>query len=84
MSAMPAALIWNGSLNKQGSPIIKLHIGGVLPDSSQEFDGIVDTGFTGFLAMPMVKAFPLGLMLTGTTTVTLADGKSAYKLYLPR
>lgn len=80
MSAIPPATTWSGSLNRNGSPIISLQIGGILPNSSQEFEVIIDTGFTGFIAMPMVKAFPLGLALTGTTTVMLADGKSAYKL----
>ena len=68
---------WTGSFNKAGSPTIKFQLGGPLPNSEQEFEGIVDTGFTGFVSMPIVQAFPLGLLLAGTTSVTLADGKSA-------
>lgn len=68
---------WTGSFNKSGSPTIKFKLGGPLPNSEQEFEGIVDTGFTGFVSMPIVNAFPLGLLLAGTTSVTLADGKAA-------
>lgn len=71
---------WTGSFNKAGSPTIKFKLGGPLPNSEQEFEGIVDTGFTGFVSMPIVQAFPLGLLLAGTTSVTLADGKSAPQL----
>ncbi len=71
---------WTGSFSKSGSPILKIKIGGPLPGSEQEFEAIIDTGFTGFVSMPIVQAFPLGLLLTGTTSVTLADGKSAYNL----
>ena len=71
---------WTGSFNKAGSPTLRFKIGGPLPNSEQEFEGIVDTGFTGFVSMPIVKAFPLGLLLAGTTSVTLADGQSAPNL----
>lgn len=42
---------WTGSFNKAGSPTIKFKLGGPLPNSEQEFEGIIDTGFTGFVSM---------------------------------
>jgi hypothetical protein len=41
---------------------------------------IIDTGFTGFLSMPLLQALPLSLVLAATVTVTLADGSTAPKL----
>ena len=41
-----------------------------------KYIGIIDTGFTGFIQIPIQHAFSLRLPLEGTTTVTLADGSS--------
>ena len=68
---------WTGSFNPLGSPTLKLQIGGMLP--AQDFEAIIDTGFSGFILMPVVQAFPLGLILFGTTGVVLADGSRDYK-----
>ncbi|TFH47221.1 MAG: hypothetical protein E4G94_00615 [ANME-2 cluster archaeon] len=38
------------------------------------YGGIIDTGFSGGLVMPLVTAVELGLTKTGASTVTLADG----------
>jgi hypothetical protein len=37
-------------------------------------------GFPDFCQCPLSKAFPLGLVLTGTTTTILADGSQSFKL----
>ncbi|WP_348060458.1 hypothetical protein [Dokdonella sp.] len=68
-------LVATGYFDNTGSPCLKFHIQGV-HDTKVELDGIVDTGFTGFISMPLVRALPLGLPLYGTSTSTLADGSS--------
>jgi predicted aspartyl protease len=71
---------WTGSFNSSGSPTIKIRVYGISEQSAQEFEAIVDTGFTGFISMPAVQAFPLGLVLAGTATTILADGSQSPKL----
>jgi len=63
-----------------GNPSLKFQLSGVFNQTPVEFTAIIDTGFTGFIAMPLIKAFPLGLPLFGTTQVTLADGQTQTKL----
>ena len=73
-------LIKAGSFDSNGNPIIKVTLSGVFNNPPQELSPIIDTGFSGFLSMPLLTAFPVGLPLFGTTTVTLADGSTATKL----
>lgn len=68
-----------GYFNSKGSPCIKISISGVF-NPGKEFEVIIDTGFSGFISMPMLKAFPLGLPLFGTTNITLADASTTPRL----
>lgn len=69
-----------GSFHSNGSPVVTITVSGPFPQIAQQFDAIIDTGFTGFLSMAWDKAFPLGLSLIGTTNVILANGQTAPKL----
>jgi predicted aspartyl protease len=69
-----------GYLDSSGHPNVKVRVWGVAEDFGQEFEAMIDTGFTGFLSMPITAAFPLALMLFGTTSYTLADGSLSPKL----
>ncbi len=43
--------------------------------SSQECEGVIDTGFNGFLMLPMSVLASLGCAQFGTARVILADGR---------
>jgi predicted aspartyl protease len=68
-----------GYLDESGAPAIKSHSLDPVHDS-QEFEATIDTGFSGFGSMPLLKPFPLGLLLNGTTKVTFGDSSTAAKL----
>jgi predicted aspartyl protease len=69
-----------GYLDKAGHPHIKIKVWGLSADFCREFEAMIDTGFSGYLMLPLVQALPLALTLFGTTTYTLADGSQSPKL----
>ena len=70
-----------GHYDQQGNACIKLHLCGVKHDPpGLEFEGVIDTGFTGFIQLPLSKALALSLPLEGTISVTLADGSQLVML----
>jgi clan AA aspartic protease len=72
--------VQTGSFDFNGNPVLKINVSGVHSTASVEVVAIIDTGFSGFLSMPMLQAFPLGLQLAGTTSTILADGQTQNKL----
>jgi len=69
----------DGSFNQVGSPTIEIQVSGPL-QQFHTFTAMVDTGFTGFLLLPIVSAFPVGLILHSTMPIQLADGSVQTKL----
>lgn len=69
----------NGAYNPSGNPTIELEVSGPLGNLFP-FTAMVDTGFSGFLLLPILNAFPIGLLLQGTMPITLADGSTQTKL----
>lgn len=67
-----------GTLSGNSSPRIQLELYGVGGRQTPPvvFDAIVDTGFTGGISIPIMKALPLGLVLFSTATFTLADNST--------
>jgi predicted aspartyl protease len=69
----------NGTYNSSGNPTIALEVSGPI-GTRFPFTAMVDTGFSGFLLLPILNAFPIGLLLQGTMPITLADGSTQTKL----
>jgi predicted aspartyl protease len=76
---MPNTNSVNGTYNASGNPTIAIEVSGPLANKFP-FTAMVDTGFSGFLLLPILNAFPIGLLLQGTMPITLADGSTQTKL----
>lgn len=67
-----------GHFDKLGNACLEFHLCGMKhPLPGVKFTGIIDTGFTGFIQLPMQHAFSLGLPLEGTVNVQYADGSKS-------
>jgi predicted aspartyl protease len=58
--------------NSFGCPTVTFAISG--SRARLEFEGILDTGFVGFILLPIAQAVPLGLEIDGVNTFMTADG----------
>ena len=68
-----------GYLDANGDPCISIEVSNPL-NWKVSLDCLIDTGFTGFLSIPILQAFPIGLLLITTIPVTMADGRTDAKL----
>lgn len=59
---------------------IELSVYGVVKTLAKKIKLHVDTGFDGHITLPFNEAIPLGLVLKGTQSYTLADGGNATNL----
>ena len=70
--------ITTGHFDEQGNACLKFHIRGTVHEPPGiQLSGIIDTGFTGFIQLPVEHAFSLKLPLEGTAQSTLADDSTA-------
>ncbi len=71
----------DGTFSASGSPVVEIEVSGPLKNlNPAKFTAIVDTGFSGFLLLPILSAFPIGLVLHSMMSVVLADGTTQTKL----
>jgi predicted aspartyl protease len=70
----------NPYFDKDGRPTVDIEVSNPL-GWKKRISALMDTGFDGFLSLPISEAFPIGLMLRGTVSVTLADGSKQLNLY---
>jgi clan AA aspartic protease len=69
---MDDKLLWVGKTEDEASPVIRISIT-ASNAKAQEFEAIIDTGFTGFLSIPQQEADRLGLVPISTQIVVFAD-----------
>jgi predicted aspartyl protease len=70
----------NPYFDSNDRPAVDLEVSNPL-DWKRPVTALIDTGFDGFLSLPILQAFPIGLLLAGAMSITLADGSSHLKLY---
>jgi|ERR1022692_662635 predicted aspartyl protease len=65
-----------GYLDSLGHPVLAIRVTGTNPNAHLDVDAMIDTGFTGFLQLPISLALPLGLVLWAEGNYNLADGST--------
>ena len=68
-----------GKFDDSGNAIIDIHVAGDM--GSKSYSAIMDTGFSGFAALPLVDMIELGLSTQGATNVMLGDGSIITNLF---
>lgn len=66
-------MLWHGKFDDEGNPTLKFTVSADATSPGVEVVGIIDTGFTGFVMLPIQYSLSLGLTPKSTTTLKLAD-----------
>jgi predicted aspartyl protease len=61
-----------GSFDTDNSPTVTIKVAGDLGE--KEYTAVIDTGFTGFVALPLAEMIPLGLTTKDAASVRLGNG----------
>ncbi|MCR4278881.1 MAG: hypothetical protein NUV81_03180 [bacterium] len=69
-----------GSFNDGDNPTLKIKVWGIFTNNAVEIEVMLDTGFSGFLTLPLQTALPLGLILLSTAEYVLADNSKQLNL----
>jgi len=70
---------WNGGCDRRGSPTLKIQVS-VAPSALTECEALIDTGFTGFLLLPVSKLDSFDNPPEEFQLLTLADGSKLIRL----
>lgn len=68
------------TFNGPGSPVVEFTLTGG-NGTPHKLRGIIDTGFSGFVLLPLVQFVKLGLALEGTSEFGLVDGQLQTKAF---
>lgn len=63
----------NGTINADREAIIRLRVVGI-SGQTYSFDAVIDTGFTGYLTLPLAVIIAMGFAFAGYQNVELANG----------
>ena len=58
-----------GFIDNDGHPRLRIRVRGTNPNQFTDEEALVDTGFTGFLMLPVAKALPRGSCAVGDGTL---------------
>lgn len=65
---------------KFGHPYFKIDVYGYSPKQTVSVEAMFDSGFSGFLSLPLAQCLQSALILASTANYTLADGSSQITL----
>jgi predicted aspartyl protease len=74
-------MLLTGAFDTTGSATLRIKVAGSRP--AREFIATIDTGFSGFVALPLHEMISLGLKSEGATSVMLGDGSVVDNLVAP-